>query len=132
MRKRTWLKGFHLTYRQIILFIYCWSKELTSVSFCKTELQIEEKEAIKLNKYIREVCAMTMIANPIIIGGPNTTVEIDESMFSRRKNQVGRVLPQQWVFSGLCRETGDCFLIPVPKRSNETLMPIISANILPF
>jgi len=132
VRKRTWLKGFHLTYRQIILFIYCWSKELTSVSFCKTELQIEEKEAIKLNKYIREVCAMTMIANPIIIGGPNTTVEIDESMFSRRKNQVGRVLPQQWVFSGLCRETGDCFLIPVPKRSNETLMPIISANILPF
>ena len=49
---------------------------------------------------------MMMIANPIIIGGPNTTVEIDECMFTRRKNQVGRVLPQQWVFGGLCRETG--------------------------
>jgi len=52
-------------------------------------------------------------------------------MFSRLKNQVGRVLPQQWVFGGLCRETGDCFLIPVPNRSKEPLMPIISANILP-
>ena len=74
---------------------------------------------------------MTMIANPIIIGGPNTTVEIDESMFSRRKNQVGRVLTQQWVFGRLCRETGDCFLIPVSNRSKETLVPIIPTNILP-
>ena len=95
---------------------------MISISFCKTELQIKEKTTINLNKYTRKVCAMTMIANPIIIGGPNTTVEIDESMFSHRKNQVGLVLPQQWMFGGLCRETGDCFLIPVPNRSKETLM----------
>ena len=30
-------------------------------------------------------------------------VEIDESLFVRRKN-VGRTLPQQWVFAGICRE----------------------------
>ena len=42
--------------------------------------------------------------NLLIIGGPNTNVEIDESLFTRRKNKQGIVLPQQWVFEGICRE----------------------------
>ena len=32
---------------------------------------------------------------------------------------------------GLCREIGDCFIVPIPNRSMKTLIPIISANILP-
>ena len=92
---------------------------MTSISFCQTELQISKTHTITLNSYIREICAMKLISSPIILGGPNKTVEIDESMFTRRKNQVGRILPQQWVFGRL------------PNRSKETLMPIISAHILP-
>ena len=131
VRKGTWIEGTRITYRQIILFIYCWSKEMTSISFCNTELKIGVNTTIKLNKYLREICAKKIIANPIILGGPNRTVEIDESMFSRRKYEVGRVMPQQWVFGALCRETGECLLVPVPDRSKKTLMPIIEANILP-
>jgi transposase-like protein len=72
-----------------------------------------------------------LINNPIVIGGPNTTVEIDESLFTRRKNCVGRVLPQQCVFGGICRQTGECFMFTVPGRMAATLLPIISTNILP-
>ena len=131
VRRGTWLEGSRLTYRQIILFIYCWSKEMTSLSFCNFELEMNESTTIDWNNYLREVCAHTLILNPVVIGGPGKTVEIDESMFARRKSEVGRVLPQQWVFGGICRETRECFMYTVPDRKATTLIPIIAANILP-
>ena len=41
------------------------------------------------------------------IGGTGTTVEIDESMFGKRKYHRGRILGvrQMWVLGGICRET---------------------------
>ena len=131
LRDGTWLKGSKLSYRKIILFIYCWSKELTSIAFCENELDIKKTAVVDWNNYLREVCAFTLINNPVVIGGPGTHVEIDESLFTRRKNQVGRVLPQQWVLGGICRETKECFMFTVSDRSAATLLPIIQTSILP-
>ena len=33
VRKDTWLEGSKLAYRDIILFIYCWSKQYTKITF---------------------------------------------------------------------------------------------------
>ena len=48
------------------------------------------------------------------IGGPNKTVEIDESKYGGRK--YGRRHPDkgQWMFGGVERESGKTFLVPVP------------------
>ena len=40
-------------------------------------------------------CAADLLANHVVIGGQNMTVEVDESLFTRRKKHQGRVLPQQ-------------------------------------
>ena len=80
---------------------------------------------------LREVCAADLLANPIRIGGPNMTVEVDESVFTRRKNHQGRLLPKQWVLGGWCRETKKCFMYAVSDRSAATLLPIIQTFIRP-
>lgn len=65
------------------------------------------------------------------IGGPGKTVEIDESKFGNRKNSRGHRITGQWVFGGIERETGKCFMVPVEKRDRFRLLPIFSKWILP-
>jgi len=55
VRKDTWLEGSRLPLRDILLFIYCWCKEKTSVKFCKEELNISARSAVDYNNFIREV-----------------------------------------------------------------------------
>jgi len=80
VRKGTWLEGSRLTHRQIVLFIYYWCYELTSITFCERELDISKGTVIDWNNYMWEVCANALLLNSRPIGGPNTVAEIDESV----------------------------------------------------
>ena len=64
LRRDTWLEGSKLAYRDVILFIYCWSKEYTRIRFVEEELGIGKDATIGYN-YLREICAADLLANPI-------------------------------------------------------------------
>ena len=81
--------------------------------------------------FCRETMLVYMEGCSEKIGGPNKTVEIDESMFGRRKYNRGHPVKGQWVFGGVERESGRTFLVPVPDRTADTLMTVINAWIEP-
>jgi hypothetical protein len=62
------------------------------------------------------------------IGDPNKTVEIDETKFGSRKYNRGHAVMRQWVFGSVESESGKMFLVPVPDRTADTLMAVVTAS----
>lgn len=85
--------------------------------------------------FCREVCEQYLEEHPISIGGLDEngfpkTVEIDESYFFHRKYHRGMWREGRWVFGGVERETGKCFLVEVENRNAATLHAVIQTYVL--
>ena len=133
VRCDSWLDYSKLPLVTIIHFVYLWSKwELTTIDICGEELGLVRQTIVSWNCALRELCFWELRSRSSVkILGPGEIVEIDESMFSKAKNHVGRMFPQTWVFGGVCRSTKECFVMRVPHREASTLLRAIEANIAP-
>ncbi|KAG0417725.1 hypothetical protein EQH57_0904 [Dictyocoela roeselum] len=83
--------------------------------------------------YYKKKLEATMIRDYISykskIGGFGKEVQIDESLFNRRKYNNGRFKKPLWVFGGVEVGTNRCFFYEVNDRSKNTLQPLIDLNI---
>jgi len=114
------------------------------ILWCKTTLQNDIAYDLNVNKntaskwclLMRELIQNYLIENGEMLGGFDENnnpkiVEIDESLFFKRKYNRGRFINAQWVFGMVERGSTKCALFPVENRSAATLIPLIQAHVLP-
>ena len=92
---------------------------------------MSNRVAVNWYNFFRDVCSQYFLDHPITIGGPGKIVEIDESKFGKTKYHRGRHVDGHWVFGGIERGSRDAFMMVVPDRSKNALMPIIMQYIRP-
>jgi len=118
-----------LSVSDMLKIIYCWSYDF-SVKTTSFETKTSCHSISAVFNQIKNACYLE-IENSFRrkIGGVNLTVEIDETMLTKRKYHRGRMLNEQWVFGGICREDNQIFLELIPNRNSDTLSTCISKNI---
>eukprot|EP00731_Ephydatia_muelleri_P009246 Em0004g1584a len=92
---------------------------------------VGEHTIVDWKNFCRDICLEYFIRNPVVIGGPGQTVEIDECLLVRRKYNDGHQVREQWVFGGYDVATKVGFMVPVDRRDAATLLPIIQKYIAP-
>ena len=125
--KNTFFEKSNLDLETILLFINVYVRECFTYRFVRNELSLSDRSICDWASFSREVLIEWCIKREGKIGGDGKIVEIDESKFGKRKYNVGRLVEGQWVFGGVCRETRDCFMVPVEKRDRDTLLHIKTA-----
>ncbi|KAK7507258.1 hypothetical protein BaRGS_00001193 [Batillaria attramentaria] len=136
IRDGSWFEKSKLSLPTSILLLYFWSADFPQ-GLVSRELQLSRPTIIDWSNFIREVCEEDLRLHPQQVGGLDEAtgqpiiVEIDESKYFHRKYHRGQWRDGHWVFGGIERDSGKCFMVEVPDRSRATLEPIVLQYILP-
>ena len=142
LTKNTWFEGRRISIKKTLILTYCFYIKAsfdsaireTSGTFFNEE-ETSPETVSDTYSYCREVCTEILLKDGAVqIGGVNCTVEIDEAKFGKRKYNRGRLVEGTWVFGGICKETRECFFVPLPQehgRTEESLLGLIKKHIRP-
>jgi transposase-like protein len=100
------------------------------------EIKRDLDSVSKITDLIREaICYFTVLRSERIGGinpdGSKKIVEIDESLFFKRKYNRGRIRDEQWYVGGIERSSRKCFIVPVENRNAVTMIRIIQDYVNP-
>lgn len=99
--------------------------------YIEKELGISNHTVVDWKQFLRDVAVSYFTNHPEQIAGPGVVVEIDESLFCRRKNHVGHHRENIWVLGGYEQARKRGFLVRVDRRDAATLLPIIEQWVAP-
>ena len=136
VREGSFFSGSHLPLGSILVMMYCWARDMPQKNTMDEAGGVNKNTVIDWFNFCRDVYSQFLENHPMEIGGFQEdgsiiTVEIDESKFFHRKYHRGQWRPGHWVFGGIERGSGKCFLVEVPDRRKETLEEKIQQFILP-
>jgi hypothetical protein len=131
VRDGSFFSRSHLTLQQIINIIYGWCRDSPQREIAReAEIPEDGHTIVDWCNFCREVCEVDLEEHPMKIGGFDEfgqpkIVEIDESKFFGRKYHRGQWRKGHWVFGGVERGSGKCFLVEVPNRNADPLSAIV-------
>jgi transposase-like protein len=124
MRHKSWFQQSNLTLQEIMLLTYDIVCRVPATQI-EHEYSFSSHTVADWGMLCRETMLVFLEGCSVKIGGPNKTVEIDESKFGRLRYHRGHLVKGVWVFGGVERESGETFLVPVKDRTADTLMAVI-------
>ncbi len=132
-RLNSFFEHSHLTMKQLLAMLYMFANQ---IPVCQAGglLKLSISTIIDWYQFFRNICSWALLQGDLCnqkFGGFGSIVEIDESVISKRKFGVGRLVPERWVF-GIYDPTSKLgYLEFVDKRDHQTLMDIMHRKILP-
>ncbi|GFX82736.1 DDE_Tnp_IS1595 domain-containing protein [Trichonephila clavipes] len=130
IRYNSFFKGSKLRISTILLLINEFFRR-SSFEEIHKELGIFSQAVSHWRNCVTHVLIDFLVVNTEKIGGSGKVVEIHESKIGKRKYNRGHFIDEQYVLGGVERESGLCFMVGVPDRSEETLIGLIETWIEP-
>lgn len=138
IREGSWFAKSHLSLYQIVIIVYCWAHDFPQKDIAREANWINsDTTLVDWCNFCRELCEQWLEENPMEIGGIDEAngepliVEVDESKYFYRKYHRGQWRQGQWVFGGVERRSGKCFLVVVPDRRESSLRAATERWVLP-
>ncbi len=130
IRRNSFFSKSNLCIGTILYIIYFWCNNY-SVKTAVLESNTSKKTIIDYYRFCRDIVVKFFEKRDNVqIGGVGTIIEIDESVFSKRKYNRGRLVKELWVFGGVNRNNKkEMFIEIVPNRTTETLLEVTNKTL---
>lgn len=130
VRNQSWFSGSNLSIADILKLTFLWINKCSNDFICN-ELEMSARTVVDWRNFCREVCVLDCVRNGDVLGGEEKVVEIDESVFGKRKFYRGKKVVGKWVFGGVERGRNKCFMEVVPRITKLVLLKVLRKYVLP-
>ena len=97
IRQNSFFPKSRLPLKKWVLLIYFWVRQYP-VTDAHEEAEVGEHTAIDIYQWLRKVCSQKLLGDPqIVLGGPHTIVQIDESLFRHKPKVSSKFTIQKMV-----------------------------------
>ena len=102
IRQNSFFTKSRLPLQKWVFLIYFWVRQYP-VTDAHEEAEVGEHTAIDIYQWLREVCSQKLLRGPpIVLGGPHTIVQIDESLFRHKPKVSSNFTIQKMVLVCIC------------------------------
>ncbi|CAF1138358.1 unnamed protein product, partial [Brachionus calyciflorus] len=136
VKSGSFFEQFKLSIINVLEIVDYWAKDRKQADMHES-LKISRPSIFKICHLLRQLCFLDLDKENFKVGGKNSIVEIDESVFNKVKYNKGKDMihmtknKQIWVFGIRERISKKVFFQAVNNRKENTLIPIIQKHILP-